>query len=128
MKFVMSLLLAASFATTAFAADKKSTTVAEKNREEIVMITAVKQSAKERNNERYRLQNLEDPNSESGRNNKSWSVGPWFGSNRERIMTPPELREEELHGKDTTYAGSEVDKNYSTVVGAKLKIKLGAKQ
>lgn len=128
MKFVMTLVLAATFATPAFASENdasKSKTVSEKNRADLVMITQTKKSD-ENENDRYRLKNLEDPNAKQvGESKKTWSVSPWLGEKRKRILTPPEYRTEEQYGKNSTYIGSEVGKNYKKAYGAKVKVKFG---
>lgn len=136
MKFVMSLVLAATFATPALASEKETTTVDVKNREAIKFaLTAAKNQNKQEMNEEertrganaYRLEDLQDPNVKSSDNKKSWSVSPWFGDKRGRLLTPYENRRELEQGRNTTFAPvliSEVPRAY----GAKLKIKFGAKQ
>ncbi len=140
MNFVMSLLVAATFATPAFAAGKEAKTVSSKNRAEIKKVLeeakakdATKVAAANEEEKRgagaYRLVEVKDPNeSKALKSERSVTVRPWTGSNRRRILTPPEYEREQREGKYSTYAGSEVGLHYSTVYGAKVKIPFGAKQ
>ncbi len=132
----MSLLVAATFATPAFAKDAK--TAAAKNRGEIkevlkaaeVKTIVQNEEEKTRGANAYRLTEIQDPNeATASKSRKSVTVRPWTGSNRKRILTPVEYDREQREGKYSTYAGSEVGLHYDDVYGLKVKIPFGgAKQ
>ena len=136
MKFVMSLVLAATFATPAFASDAEVKAIKQmgelkermSTKKEVIDITQyLSEEEKEKMNS-HRVTELKDPNAESGRNEKSWSVTPWTGGMRGRVLTPVEREREEREGKNTTYMGSKVGIDSTTSGGLKLKIKFGARQ
>lgn len=131
MKFVMSVLLAATFATPAFATDAEIKAIKQMGelRAHLVNKTgATKNAEEERGDKAYRLEDLKDPNAKAGRDVKSWSVGPWIGGMRQRVLTPIEMEREQREGKYTTYRGSQVGLEEKLSGGLRLKIKFGAQQ
>lgn len=111
MKFIMSLVLAATFAAPAFASDKVSLT----KKQEIEAIKKAGELKERMSNQQlnheekvngknaYRLNPVDDPNADTASTSeKTVKIKPWFPSVRKMRMTRQEIEREEMYCKGMT--------------------------